>query len=128
MVMPPVPTSTLFLESAHPFRKPGRACLPARDDPFPCSFAFNPCRRCVMKGVLPLCALLLCCAAARADEAFVKEALGRPILPSGHTLKETQDHLEPKLPKLPAFENADEWDRYADKIRQEMMDRVILRG
>ena len=81
-----------------------------------------------MKHVLSVCVLAFISLTCHADEAFVKEALARPILPAQTTLKETQDHLEPKLPKLPEFKTAAEWDRYADKLRQDVLDKVVLRG
>lgn len=81
-----------------------------------------------MRLASTLALVLLAALPCRADEAFVKEALARPILPGGLTLKETQDHLQPKLPDLPTFKKADEWDRYADKLRQEVLDKVVLRG
>jgi hypothetical protein len=81
-----------------------------------------------MNHASTLAIVLVAAIPCRADEALVKEALARPILPSGLTLKETQDHLQPKLPKLPTFAKAEDWDKYADKLRQDVLDKVVLRG
>ena len=42
--------------------------------------------------------------------------------------EETQAHVGPKLPKLPTFATADEWQKYADKLRQDILDKAVLRG
>lgn len=43
-------------------------------------------------------------------------------------LLDVQDHLESKLPKLPTFDRPADWQRYADKLRQDVLDRVVFRG
>jgi dienelactone hydrolase len=71
---------------------------------------------------------LLAAPAARADEAAVKAALAKTVIPPRQTMLELQDFVEPRLPKLPTFTTEAEWVKYADKLRQDVLDRVVLRG
>ncbi|MFQ3649614.1 MAG: hypothetical protein SNJ75_04725 [Gemmataceae bacterium] len=41
---------------------------------------------------------------------------------------DTQDHLEAKLPKLPPIQTAEQWTTYADRLRKEILDKVVFRG
>jgi dienelactone hydrolase len=41
---------------------------------------------------------------------------------------DTQDHLEAKLPKLPRFENPKEWTAYAERLRKDILDKIVFRG
>lgn len=66
--------------------------------------------------------------AGRADEAAVKAALARPILTPRQALLELQDHVEGRLPKIPAAKTAAEWEAVAARLRQEILDRAVLRG
>src|SRR4051794_28971339 len=79
---------------------------------------------------LPLLSLLLALlpVSVRADEAAVKAALAKPIVGPRQTLIELQDHLEPLVPKVPTFKSADAWTKYARKLRQGVLDRVVLAG
>src|SRR5262245_29126558 len=77
---------------------------------------------------LTLSVLLALPLLARADEAAVKAALAKPIIGQRHALTELQDYLEPLVPKVPAFTDAKEWEKYAAKLRQDILDRVVLRG
>jgi dienelactone hydrolase len=65
---------------------------------------------------------------ATAGEADVRAALGRPILAPHRTLLEIQRYAEPRIPTLPTFHDAAEWQRYADRLRQQILDRVVFRG
>ena len=41
---------------------------------------------------------------------------------------DVQDYLESKLPKLPSFEKPEQWTAYADRLRKEILDKVVFRG
>jgi dienelactone hydrolase len=41
---------------------------------------------------------------------------------------DVQDHLESKLPKLPTFETPEQWTAYAERLRKEILDKVVFRG
>src|SRR4051812_43392633 len=74
--------------------------------------------------VLPLLSPL----AARGDEAAVKAALAKPIIGPRQSMLELQDHLEPKIARLPAARSAAEWQAAAARLRQDVLARVVLRG
>src|SRR5262245_42136877 len=77
---------------------------------------------------ITLALTLLLPLALHADEAAVKAALARPILTPRQSLLELQDHVEARLPKLPEAKSARDWESLAAKLRQEVLDRVVLRG
>src|SRR5262249_6084826 len=81
-----------------------------------------------MRASLALCLVLLACAPAGADEAAVKKALAKTIIPPRTALLEVQDGVEAKLPRLPSFDSAPAWEKYAAKLRRDVLDRVVLRG
>jgi dienelactone hydrolase len=76
--------------------------------------------------VLPL--ICLTALSAPADEAAVKSALEKAILAPRTALLELQDHTEALLPKMPRFTTAGQWNTYAQKLRQDILDKVVLRG
>src|SRR5262245_38251008 len=75
---------------------------------------------------MTLAAVLLLPLAAGADEAAVKAALAQPILTPRQSLLELQDHVEARLPKMPAAKTPREWEALAAKLRQEVLDRAVL--
>jgi len=54
--------------------------------------------------------------------------LARPIVGRQSVMAELQDYLEPRLPALPTFPSAEAWSRYAERLRREVLERVVLRG
>src|SRR5262245_33676128 len=74
-------------------------------------------------------ALALAAAPARADEAaFVKKALGKSVTGPRQSLLDLQDHLEPRIPKMPVVKTAAEWEKHADRIRADVLSKVVFRG
>jgi len=68
---------------------------------------------------------------AGAEPAPVSEtaaALGQEIIGPNQTMTEAQDYLEARVPVLPSFFSAEEWSRYADQLRAEVLSRVVFRG
>jgi hypothetical protein len=54
--------------------------------------------------------------------------LVRQILDPAQVLKELPDYLEPRVPVMPSLTTAKEWTRYLDRLRQDILKRVVLRG
>lgn len=81
-----------------------------------------------MRRLVMVVAGLAAAAGARADEAAVKAALARPIVSPRQALLDVQDHLEARLPRLPAATTAAEWRQTAARLRRDLLDRVVLRG
>src|SRR5262249_59841603 len=43
-------------------------------------------------------------------------------------LLDAQDHLGPRIPRLPAVRTAAEWETHAARLRKDVLDRVVFRG
>src|SRR4051812_34422930 len=41
---------------------------------------------------------------------------------------DVQDYLESKLPKLPTFDSPEAWKKYADRLQNDVRNKVMLRG
>ena len=63
-----------------------------------------------------------------AQELGLYEALARPILAPNQSTVEVQAYTATRVPALPAFRKLDEWEAYANEIRQRTFDEVIFRG
>jgi dienelactone hydrolase len=72
--------------------------------------------------------LLLTTTSPLPAQDFLEKVLAQEIIGPRQTLTETQDYLEPRVPRLPRFESVEEWNTYAQKIRREVLDRVVFRG
>lgn len=56
------------------------------------------------------------------------DILVRPIIGPKRALIDLQKYVEPRIPKVPALLTAQEWTRYADKVRSDVLDKVVYRG
>jgi hypothetical protein len=80
-----------------------------------------------------LSVLLALCACASpfvvADEkADLRELLGQRILGKDTALKEVQDFCEARLPKMPDVTDLKEWERAAEQLRRDVLEKVVYRG
>jgi hypothetical protein len=66
--------------------------------------------------------------AAGAEKGALEEALGREIIGPRQSLLDLQDYLEPRIPRLPSFGSAAEWEKYADRLRADVLAKVVFRG
>lgn len=75
--------------------------------------------------------LCLCCLVTplmlRGESPF-DEALKKPILAAGMTQAETIQFAAPRVPPLPESKTKEEWEVHANRIRTEMLEKVVLRG
>lgn len=62
------------------------------------------------------------------DAAVISEALKREIIGSRRTLEDVRAFVEERIPRMPELSTAEAWSREADRLRSEVLDRVILRG
>jgi hypothetical protein len=58
----------------------------------------------------------------------LRAVLAREILDPAQVLGEVQDYLEPRVPVMPALTSPTDWTRYADRLREDILERVVLRG
>src|SRR5262245_20679066 len=81
--------------------------------------------RWVVAGVV----LLATAPAVAADEGLdVQPFLDRAVLAPGQALNEVPDYLEARVPELPEVRSADEWEAYAERLREDILTRVGCRG
>jgi len=71
-----------------------------------------------------------CATAAASDnnEPTLQAILAHEIVGPALALSEVQDYLEPRVPVMPALPSARDWTRYANRLREEILERVVLRG
>lgn len=62
-----------------------------------------------------------------ADTAFIESSLARTILDKDKAWQEVADYTEGKVPSMPKVRTAAQWEKEANRLRQEVMDRVIFR-
>ncbi len=65
--------------------------------------------------------------ASAADTAFVKSALEKPILDTDTAWQEVADYTEARVPLMPKVRSAAQWEKEANRLRQDVFDRVIFR-
>ncbi len=67
--------------------------------------------------------------AADAGEMLDLAAIAKkPLLPKGQAMREVQEFLEKRIPKLPAFRDKASWEAYTTKLRADIFDNVVYRG
>src|SRR5947208_17170447 len=65
----------------------------------------------------------------RADEtADLRELLGKAILGKDTSLKEVQAFCEARIPKMPEVTNLKDWERTAEQLRRDVLEKVVYRG
>ena len=66
---------------------------------------------------------------ALADDATepIKAALSKPVFGPNCVIGELQEYCS-RMPPWPMARTPDEWQGYADRIRQQVLDRVVFRG
>lgn len=62
------------------------------------------------------------------DVDDVSALLKREILTSRHSRVETEQYADAKVPRVKKFDSAEEWTKYADQIRADVLDKVVFRG
>ena len=58
----------------------------------------------------------------------VQTWLARPIIGSTQTLAEVQAFCEKRVPPMPEVNSAKKWERIAEKLRRETLEKVVFRG
>ena len=80
--------------------------------------------------LLVLFALLLArlTPSAHADESDIEIFLGRPILSPDVAFEEVQAYVEQRIPPMPAAASVEEWEKLAEQLRRDTLDKVVFRG
>ncbi len=65
---------------------------------------------------------------APAGEPTPAQILGRRILAADEPLREVQAFTESRVPPMPEVRSVEEWERHADRMRRETLEKVVFRG
>jgi hypothetical protein len=72
---------------------------------------------------------LVSCSPVRAAEPSpLEQALAHEIIGPRQSLLDVQEQIESRIPRLPALKSVDEWEKYAQRIRDDVLKRVVFRG
>jgi hypothetical protein len=63
-----------------------------------------------------------------ADKPDLKAVLAHPIIGPHLGLTEVQHYTEPRIPRMPAVGSVAEWEQLANKMRAQVLERVVYRG
>jgi acetyl esterase/lipase len=63
-----------------------------------------------------------------AEPSAVERALAHEIIGPRQALLDVQERIEKRLPRLPQFKSEDEWEKYSQKLRRDILDRIVFRG
>src|SRR5262245_5956053 len=79
--------------------------------------------------------LVLAIPAFTAEPSPVADVLKRPLLPADDVTSEVRDYLRPKIPRLQppgteksTIKTAADWEKEAERIRQEVLKNAVFRG
>jgi hypothetical protein len=87
----------------------------------------KPRRKVVVHGCLAA-ALVLGISAPPAPVGPLEELLAREVIGPRQTLLDLQDFLEPRIPRMAAVATTTEWEKTAQRLRADVLDRVVFRG
>jgi dienelactone hydrolase len=76
---------------------------------------------------IPLC-LALIASALPAAEPDLDALLKHPIIDATLPLAEVRAFCQARVPPVPEIATVPEWERYADRLRRQVFDKVVLRG
>lgn len=62
------------------------------------------------------------------DKLDLKTLLARPVLEPQQTLKEVQEFCASRIPPLPAPSSPTDWEKAAERLREETLARTVYRG
>src|SRR5438034_7475901 len=84
------------------------------------------CKRCgLVAGLLMGLVVAWLPAAERADVSLL---LNRKIIAPRLPTTEIQAYCEPRVPAVPVFASAAEWEQYAERLRREILENIVFRG
>jgi len=62
------------------------------------------------------------------DKSPVGAMLAHEIIGPRQGLLDVQEYLDPRIPRMPAVKTASEWEKQAERIRQDVLDKVVFHG
>jgi hypothetical protein len=88
-------------------------------------------RSCLLITALLQAGLWLVCdvsSAFAAEKVDVKTALSHSIIDAGLPMAEVQTYTESRVPPMPEVATAAEWERHAERMRRDALEKVVFRG
>src|SRR5262245_24502154 len=67
-------------------------------------------------------------ASRAADQPALQAFLDREVIGPRQTLVESQEYLDARVPRMPEVKTREEWERHAERMRKEVLERVVYRG
>jgi len=74
------------------------------------------------------CLLALLLTSVTAAESDLKTWLSQPILEKDQPWKEVQAFIAPKVPGMPEVGTVAAWEKTADRMRKDVLNKVVYRG
>src|SRR3989442_8060640 len=71
---------------------------------------------------------LLALARDKQDPADLKKLLSREIVGPHRGMDDVQAYIEPRIPSMPDVRTLAEWEKAAEKIRKDALEKVVFRG
>jgi Acetyl xylan esterase (AXE1) len=66
--------------------------------------------------------------ATTAQEKSTRDLLAAEVIGPRQSLIDVREYLDARIPRLGKFAGAEEWDRYAAKLREDVLANVVFRG
>jgi len=85
-------------------------------------------KRLTLTLIACVAACLVTTAAAPAQTNILQSLLQRSILDTNQPLVEVQAFCEARVPRMPKVKSAGEWERIAERMRRDALEKVIFRG
>lgn len=76
----------------------------------------------------PFVLSFLTCLPFFAQQLTLESALGRPILPANQPLVEVQVYTASRVKSMPLVSSAQQWTQMKERLRQRVLNEVVLRG
>ena len=81
-----------------------------------------------MKPLLPYLLLPSLLFSAKPSVEEIEKQLAQRILTADQSLKEVQAFCETRVPDMPDIKNPQEWLKESNRIRREVLDKIVFRG
>src|SRR5262245_56456922 len=90
----------------------------------------TPLRGAAHRAALRLVGLswLLCAQSPAADTNDLAGLLRSPMLGPEASQAEAQAFTEKRVPRMPAAESASQWEKRAERLREDVLEQVVFRG
>ena len=82
----------------------------------------------MMKLLPAFCLLLPILASAAPSILELQKTLNQTIMPEGAPLEQVRSFVENRVPAVPDIQDPEEWRKYCDQLRKDILEKVVFRG